>query len=121
MRTHSKSEGHARNVRALRLMTGSTLLAIVMLGLPATALADQLRMADGSVVVVDEAWEDAQGYWYRRGGVTQFLERARVTGIERAGDAKKSTVSDVAVVKTVADGVARRNANSPFSALPNSA
>ncbi|HZB44730.1 MAG TPA: transglycosylase SLT domain-containing protein, partial [Pyrinomonadaceae bacterium] len=84
-----------------------TLLVIVVLGLSATALADQLRMADGSVVVVDEAWEDAQGYWYRRGGVTQFLERARVKGIERAGDAKKSAASDVAVVKTVADGVAQ--------------
>ncbi|HEX6624355.1 MAG TPA: lytic transglycosylase domain-containing protein [Pyrinomonadaceae bacterium] len=88
----------------------STLLVIVVLGLSATALADQLRMADGSVVVVDEAWEDAQGYWYRRGGVTQFLERARVKGIERApraDDAKKAAASDVAVVKTVADGVAQ--------------
>ena len=107
MRTRSKSEGHARNVRAWRLMLRSTLLAVVVLGLSATALADQLRMADGSVVVVDEAWEDAQGYWYRRGGVTQFLERARVKGIERAGDVKKSAASDVAMLKTVADGVAQ--------------
>src|SRR5918993_1554787 len=107
MRTHSKSEGH---VRALRSMMRGTLLVIVVLGLSATARADQLRMADGSVVVVDEAWEEAEGYWYRRGGVTQFLERARVKGIERAtreGDAKKSAASDVAVVKTVADGVAQ--------------
>src|SRR5688572_11928244 len=98
MRTHSKSEGRVRNVPAskslttgaLRSMMRSALLVVVVLGLSATALADQLRMADGSVVVVDEAWEDAQGYWYRRGGVTQFLERARVKGIERAtgeGDA----------------------------------
>src|SRR5918993_850120 len=107
MRTHSKSEGH---VRALRSMMRGTLLVIVVLGLSATARADQLRMADGSVVVVDEAWEEAEGYWYRRGGVTQFLERARVKGIERAtreGDAKKAAASDAAVVKTVADGVAQ--------------
>jgi hypothetical protein len=91
------------------------LLFVLVLGLPLSAVAaagDQLRMADGSLVEVDEAWEDAEGFWYRRGGVTQFLERARVKGIERAprgGDAKKSAAGEVAVVKTVADGVARES------------
>jgi hypothetical protein len=91
-------------------MLRGLLLSTVFLGLSANAVADHLRMADGSLVEVEEAWEDAQGYWYRRGGVTQFLERARVKGIERkarAEDVKAGAINDVAMVKTVADGVAQ--------------
>jgi soluble lytic murein transglycosylase-like protein len=54
-----------------------------------TVRADQLRLADGKVIEVDEAWEDAQGVWYRRGGVTHHIERSRVRSIERG---KKSPV-----------------------------
>jgi len=56
------------------------------------AVADRLRMIDGTIVEVDEAWEDVQGVWFRRKGVTQFVERARVKKIEReASAAEKST------------------------------
>lgn len=43
----------------------------------------RLRLTDGGAFTVDEAWEDAQGIWYRRNGVTQLLERNRVKAIER--------------------------------------
>src|SRR5688572_15291600 len=55
-----------------------TLLFVLLLSLSATALADQLRLTDGTLMEVDEAWEDAQGVWYRRGGVTHWVERSRV-------------------------------------------
>ena len=48
------------------------------------AFGDQLRMSDGKLIEVDEAWEDTQGVWYRLGGVTYLVERARVRSIERA-------------------------------------
>jgi len=51
----------------------------------------QLRLGDGSAFAVDEAWEDGQGIWYRKNGVTQLLERERVRAIER-GEEKKASV-----------------------------
>jgi Zn-finger nucleic acid-binding protein len=55
------------------------------MSLSASALADQLRLADGSTMQVDEAWEDAQGVWYRRAGVTHWVERSRVKQVIKAG------------------------------------
>ncbi len=109
MRTRCKSELETSRLRSRRPVAFYFIaFLIVFLNCFSTiALADQLRMADGSTVEVDEAWEDAQGFWYRRGGVTQFIDRARVKGIERAAraeDGKKSATNDVAVVKTVAEG-----------------
>src|SRR2546423_15140334 len=72
----------------------AALCAIVILSLASLARADQLRLTDGSTMEVDEAWEDAQGVWYRRGGVTYLVERSRVREIVKAapaGDAKKAS------------------------------
>jgi soluble lytic murein transglycosylase-like protein len=80
MRTHSKSE---------RLLTRGALLLVVLLSLASSAHADQLRLADGTLMEVDEAWEDAQGVWYRRGGVTHWVERSRVKEVVK-GEARKS-------------------------------
>ena len=63
------------------------LFFVVLLALCPSALADTLRLSDGSSVVVDEAWEDSQGVWYRRGGVTHRLDRARVKKIEKESPA----------------------------------
>ncbi|HEY9401914.1 MAG TPA: lytic transglycosylase domain-containing protein [Pyrinomonadaceae bacterium] len=67
---------------------------LFVLGLPAVAFADRLHMVDGTTIEVDEAWDDAEGVWYRRGGMTNFVARSRVRTIERkkAGelDAAKS-------------------------------
>jgi len=53
-----------------------------------------LRLSDGTTMEVDEAWEDAQGVWYRRGGVTYLVERSRVKEVVKAGqEATKTTDS----------------------------
>ena len=101
MRTRSKSE---------RLLTTTTLLVVVLLSFSTTALADQLRLADGTTMEVDEAWEDAQGIWYRRGGVTNLVERSRVKEVVKAPAAKDAkdaketkAASEVSVLRPAAD------------------
>ncbi len=78
------------------LSTRGVLSAVVLLVALAPATpADTLRLSDGSALVVDEAWEDGQGVWYRRGGVTHRVERSRVKKIEKdapAADVKASEV-----------------------------
>jgi Zn-finger nucleic acid-binding protein len=92
------------------------LLVVAMLSLSSFALADQLRLADGTTMEVDEAWEDAQGVWYRRGGVTHLVERSRVREVLKAGQAgegaKAASVtpkdaSNAAVVKVVSDATTK--------------
>lgn len=39
-------------------------------------------LAGGSQLVVDEVSESSDGYWYKRGNVTTFIDRARVARIE---------------------------------------
>src|SRR5688500_11173304 len=50
----------------------------------ATALPTrpQLKMKDGTMIPVDSAWENAQGFWYQQNGVTYLVDRAKVRGIE---------------------------------------
>ncbi|HEX8458568.1 MAG TPA: lytic transglycosylase domain-containing protein [Pyrinomonadaceae bacterium] len=69
------------------------LAILFVLALPAHALADRLLLVDGTAIEVDEAWDDAEGVWYRRGGITNFVARARVKTIERKGDAKDAAKS----------------------------
>jgi Zn-finger nucleic acid-binding protein len=95
MRTRSKSE--------LRL-TKVTLLAVLLLSLSAPAFADQLKLADGTLMEVDEAWEDSQGVWYRRGGVTHLVEKSRVREVVKAAaprDAKEVRAASEASVVNV--------------------
>src|ERR1051325_348820 len=84
MQTRSNSEGPRARLRAGR-STKAALLAALLLSVSAPALADQLKLADGSAMQVDEAWEDAQGVWYRRDGVTYWVERSRVKQVIKAG------------------------------------
>jgi soluble lytic murein transglycosylase-like protein len=71
----------------------AVLTVLFVLSLPAAAFADRLLMVDGTTLEVDEAWDDAEGVWYRRGGMTNFVERARVRTIERQGSAKDAAKS----------------------------
>ncbi len=89
MPTRSKSDGGGRHARA-RLLTRGGAFLVILLSLSAPALADQLRLADGTTMEVDEAWEDASGVWYRRGGVTNLVERSRVREVVKASAAKDS-------------------------------
>ena len=89
------------------------LFTILLLSFSSSLLADELKLVDGSTMQVDEAWEDAQGVWYRRGGVTYLVERSRVREIvkasrdagarEASGEKAKETsaknASDVMVVQ----------------------
>ena len=63
-------------------------VVLFVLSLPTFAFADRLHLVDGTTLEVDEAWDDAEGVWYRRGGMTNFVERARVKTIERKGAEK---------------------------------
>ena len=41
-----------------------------------------LVLATGNTLLVDEVTESSDGYWYKRGNITTFLDRERVTRIE---------------------------------------
>ncbi|HKG14889.1 MAG TPA: lytic transglycosylase domain-containing protein [Pyrinomonadaceae bacterium] len=84
MQTRSNSEAPRASLR-VRMLTRAVLSVVLLAMLPASALADQLKLADGSTMQVDEAWEDAQGVWYRRAGVTHWVERSRVKQVIKAG------------------------------------
>ena len=43
----------------------------------------RLRLADGSYMTVDDAWESPQGIWYRKGGLSHLLPKEKVKKIER--------------------------------------
>ena len=86
----SKKSGEAAASSTRGRVAGAVLALCALCTLAPLAHADQLRMADGKVIEVDEAWEDAQGIWYRQGGVTYHLERARVRSIERAKAAEET-------------------------------
>ena len=56
----------------------------------------RLRLVDGTTMAVDDAWEDTQGVWYRRGGVTHLVERSRVNKIERSAPANEKKAAQEA-------------------------
>jgi transglycosylase-like protein with SLT domain len=59
----------------------------------------RLKLADGSYIAADEAWESEQGIWYRQGGISHLISLERVKGIERGFTSKPK--SGVAVAKVV--------------------
>lgn len=70
-------------LRFTALVGKACVAALVMVALTFVSLADRLHLSDGTTLEVDEAWEDAQGVWFRRGNVRQLLDRTRVRSIER--------------------------------------
>jgi hypothetical protein len=54
-------------------------------------------LADGSFMVVDDAWETPQGIWYRKGGLSHLAPSDRVKSIERGEPAppKETTKRNV--------------------------
>lgn len=57
-------------------------------------------LAGGSQMLVDEVNESSDGYWYKRGNVTTFIDRARVSRIEHPKP-ESETVSSETVERTV--------------------
>ncbi|HEV7892605.1 MAG TPA: lytic transglycosylase domain-containing protein, partial [Pyrinomonadaceae bacterium] len=60
------------------------------------AQAVWIYLVGGAKMEVDEASEDAQGVWYKRGNISTFIERERVERVER----ERVQAEDVADVKT---------------------
>src|SRR4029077_3775741 len=63
----------------------------------------RLKLSDGSSLEVDEAWESAQGIWYRRGGMSHLIAKDRVKRIERGSTATPKTDSPSAKVVVTED------------------
>ncbi|HEU4932687.1 MAG TPA: hypothetical protein VFT48_11435, partial [Pyrinomonadaceae bacterium] len=61
------------------------LLIVLVCSSQAIAQTEQVRLklADGSYVTVDDAWESPQGVWYRKGGLSHLLAKEKVRKIER--------------------------------------
>lgn len=89
----------------------AALLVAVILSLAPCVRADQLRLSDGTTMEVDEAWEDAQGVWYRRGGVTYLVERSRVKEVVKSARAGEAATPSDGGAKS-ARGAGRKNAGS---------
>jgi soluble lytic murein transglycosylase-like protein len=64
----------------------------------------RVRLTSGMSIDVDDAWEDAQGIWYRRGGITNLIPRASVKAIERAKSSTQSETTATAAVAPAAVG-----------------
>ncbi|HVF41455.1 MAG TPA: lytic transglycosylase domain-containing protein [Pyrinomonadaceae bacterium] len=98
MQTLYNSEAKRDSPR-VRICTRAVLSVVLLTALSASALADQLKLADGSTMQVDEAWEDAQGVWYRRAGVTHWVERSRVKQVIKAGHEADAAKADASKAK----------------------
>src|SRR5678809_315197 len=61
-------------------------LFIVLCSINTLSQTEQIRLklADGSYMTVDDAWESPQGIWYRRGGLSHLLPKEKVKKIERS-------------------------------------
>ena len=56
----------------------------------------RLKLADGSYMTVDDAWESPQGVWYRQGGISHLLAKEKVKKIERTEPATTTTTPTAA-------------------------
>ena len=63
------------------------LVCVIVFLCSASALSQttqiRLKLADGSYMTVDDAWESPQGIWYRQGGLSHLLAKEKVKAIER--------------------------------------
>jgi hypothetical protein len=87
------SAPQAETVATARLNGGP-----VSTGGPASQGSEQVKtiieMQDGSILEVDAAWKDAQGVWYRRGGLVSFVEGPRVKAITARTEPKTSSAAN---------------------------
>jgi soluble lytic murein transglycosylase-like protein len=59
----------------------------------------RLKLADGTFLTVDDAWESEQGIWYKQGGMTHLASRDRVKAIRRSLVPSSKAPPQIAVVK----------------------
>ncbi|MGH9969435.1 MAG: lytic transglycosylase domain-containing protein [Pyrinomonadaceae bacterium] len=67
---------------------------------PTAATSNQVRLklCDGTLVPVEDAWESEQGIWYKQSGVTHLVPRDRVKSIERGSSVKPKLEPQIAKV-----------------------
>jgi len=53
-------------------------------------------LAGGDPLLVDEVTESSDGYWYKRGNITTFIDRPRILRIEHPKPPAETTPSEVA-------------------------
>src|SRR6185295_15327234 len=81
----SRSSGAIKRMSRLTKLLVVCLFVLVCFG-EAVSQTEQVRLklADGSYMTVDDAWESPQGIWYRRGGLSHLLAKEKVKKIERS-------------------------------------
>jgi soluble lytic murein transglycosylase-like protein len=91
------------------------LLVVLVCSSQAVAQTEKvkLKLADGSYLVVDDAWETAQGVWYRRGGLSHLLAKEKVKKIERESTSPSPTPAETKITNDddhfeVAEAVAEK-------------
>ena len=72
------------------------LLLVLLCASSAVAQTTQvkLKLADGSYMTVDDAWESPQGVWYRQGGLSHLLAKEKVKKIERTTETPKPSPAE---------------------------
>jgi soluble lytic murein transglycosylase-like protein len=80
--------------------------------------ANRLRLTDGTSIEFDDAWEDARGIWYRKGGMVNLVGRERVAAIERktaaAGGADEKKPAAATTVKIVEVSATEKKEKEPI-------
>src|ERR1044072_1484103 len=56
----------------------------------------RLKLADGSYMTVDDAWESPQGVWYRQGEISHMLAKEKVKKIEHTEQTTTTTTPSAA-------------------------
>jgi hypothetical protein len=64
------------------------------LAIPPDNPSIQVYLVGGVQMQVDEVTKGADGFWYKRGNVTTFIEKTRVERIERAEDIKPTAIAE---------------------------
>ena len=57
----------------------------------------RIHLMQGEPLVVDEVNESSDGYWYKRGNVSTFIDRTKVKSVEHVVPIEASAVSDAVV------------------------
>lgn len=77
-----------------------------------------LRLADGSSIAADEAWESEQGIWYRRGGMSLLVTRDRIKAIDRGPTSQPNPDHQIAKIVVTNDPEGAPNPSSGSDVQP---
>ena len=76
--TVSTDEPDDKQIRVKSVVTNLSDRARVLRVMPfAQTKQVKLKLADGSYMTVDDAWESPQGVWYRQGGLSHLFRKKK--------------------------------------------